>query len=184
MKESVRLYRPHDIDLMVMYLSDEYKLGAELKKCLVAYANGRLYVPPAFELSEADGACFMDKKNPKYIRTRYTLPIALNPYNEEEAAAIEILKQVRSGYRCSFIKMLFRNNSKNLPLLSCIKDNGIVTSKVAAAVTQIKEEETTKIEGKEELSEITSYESLPVSDEPMDDTDDPFSFLNNFMTGI
>lgn len=187
MKETVRLYRPHDMDLMVMYLSEGYKLGSELKKCLIAFAKGEVYIPSEF-VFDPNGATakrfdIKDAKNGKYVKTRYSIPIILNPNKEDEAAAINVLKQVRKGYRCSFIKMLFRNNIITLPLMACINDNGIITKKETFDDVYKKETlKSTTINRKEELS--LKEEEADTELKEIEDDSDPLSFLDDLMTGM
>ena len=125
MRVKIRLYRPHDMDLIALKRSESYKLGTEIKRCLIAYAAGEEYIPPEFSFSDnKDG----------YVGKYYQMHIELNPKKLEEKNAIDILSQIKPGYRCVFLKTLFRSSCPYLPLLVFAEDNGIATSKLEAYI--------------------------------------------------
>jgi len=128
---TIRLYRPHDMDLIVLQRSNNYKLSTEIKKCLTAFARGEVYQAPS--LAEEDMPT-------GYTAKSYQLHLDLNSKNEDEKKVINILAEIKSGFRCAFIKALFRNNCVNLPLLAYGIDNELVTSRqdmLAKTVSQI-----------------------------------------------
>ena len=120
MRVKIRLYRPHDMDLIALKRSESYKLGTEMKRCLIAYANGSVYTPPEFDFKQEPGG---------YVGKSYQMHIELNSKKPEEAEAIKMLQEIRAGYRCAFVKTLFRSNCIFLPLLVFSDSNGLVTSK-------------------------------------------------------
>lgn len=120
MKATIRIHRQHDMDLVLLYRIKAYHLGREMKRCLVAYANMKPYMPPEFDMNDATKG---------YVPTSCVIHINLNPNKPEEAAAIELLKQTRENYRCSFIKALFRSSVPYLPLLAFADDSGFITKK-------------------------------------------------------
>lgn len=120
MKVTIRLHRQHDMDLFSIYRTKSYHIGREMKRCLIAYAKMEPYTPPEFN---------MDDIVEGYIPTSRIIHIELNPKKVDEAAAIELLNHIRRGYRCSFIKALFRSSLSYLPLLAYSDDSGFVTKR-------------------------------------------------------
>jgi len=138
-----------------------------MKRCLIAYANGHVYTPPEFDFNES----------PKgYVGKSYQMHIELNSNKPEEAEAIKMLQEIRAGYRCAFVKTLFRSNCIYLPLLVFSDTNGLVTSKAesfynfmkqtASSVAALKDE---TIDRKEEVSKATepAIEQQPMDPEPI-----------------
>ncbi len=160
MRVKVRLYRPHDMDLIILKQSDTYRLVHEMKCCLIAYANGKVYRPPEFDFNEAYSG---------YIGRMYQTHIELNPKKEEEKAAIDVLKEIRPGYRCAFIKTLFRSNCVYLPLLVFAEDSKLITSradsfyKITKSMNQIGTNKSEKtIETKEEQENETIIDPVTI----------------------
>lgn len=120
MRVKVRLYRPHDMDLITLKRDETYHLGIEMKQCLVAYANGYKYIAPKIDTDELPGG---------YVSKSYQMHIELNPKKPEEEVAINVLKNIRPGYRCAFVKTLFRSSSIYLPLFVFSEDSDIITSR-------------------------------------------------------
>ncbi len=196
MRVKVRLYRPHDMDLIILKKTESYRLAIEMKQCLIAYATGSAYTPPEFDFDEApDG----------YIGKNYQMHIELNPKKQEEKAAIDVLKEIRPGYRCAFIKTLFRSNCVYLPLLVFADNSALITSRAdlfykmtkdmnKSAVTETKEtkdSETPKkeqeIKGKEKagninIEETDSNESEKNETEPVDTSE--FDSLFNSLSSL
>ena len=125
MKVTIRLHRQHDMDLFSIYRTKSYHIGREMKRCLIAYAKMEPYTPPEFN---------MDDVVVGYIPTSRIIHIELNPNKIDEAAAIELLNHIRRGYRCSFIKALFRSSLAYLPLLAYSDDSGFVTKRANTAM--------------------------------------------------
>jgi len=139
------------MDLIALKRLDSYKLGAEMKKCLVAYASGTVYTPPEFNF----------KASPKgYVGKFYQFNIELNDKKPEEAAAIEVLNSVRDGYRCAFLKALFRSNALYLPLMIYADDDEVFTSKREAFYQSLKNTKE-KEEAKEEPILQDEEEEIP-----------------------
>ena len=168
MRVKIRLYRPHDMDLIALKRTESYRLGTEMKRCLIAYATGAIYTPPNIDSHEVPEG---------YVGKTYQMHIELNPKKEEERAAISVLEGIHPGYRCAFIKALFRSNCVYLPLL-IFSDNKIVTSKLDAFYkmtknmnesqpeVNVREIGQEKEERKEELENKKEVESEPLISEP------------------
>ncbi len=196
MKIKIRLYRAHDMDLITMKRSESYKLGAEIKKCLLGYARGEAYIPPPFDFDEHEDG---------YVGRIAQMHIVLSEKKPEEKAAIDLLDGIRPGYRCSFLKNLFRSSCPYLPLMAFADGNGYQTSKEAAWVNAMKgnkqqtqPEEPTKTEDKKpgklkkpvtkpEKQTIRKEESVPketvkpepvIETAPQDDFDSLFAGFN------
>ena len=148
MRYKIRLYSPHDMDLIALSSSDSYNLGDELKKCIISYAKGEAYTPSEFDANEE---LKVD------LSKQHQLNMTLAEKNPEEAAAIGILENIRPGYQCAFIKALFRNNSVSLPL-SAYDKNGSFTV----------HQDVTKTTAKPVVKKTSeSKPSKPVNDEPV-----------------
>ncbi len=120
MKLKVRLYRQHDLDLIALKKTEGYQLGREMKRCLISYAKGELYVPPDIKFEEQENL---------YVEKCCQMNIKLSPQHPEEFSVIMLLNSIRPGYRCSFIKALFRNCATCLPLMAYADGNGYVTTR-------------------------------------------------------
>ena len=121
MKVTIRLHRQHDMDLFSIYRNKSYHIGREMKKCLIAYAKMEPYCPPEFNMDDATTG---------YVPTSCIIHIDLNPNKPDEAVAIDLLKHIKYGYRCSFIKALFRSALPYLPLLAYSDDSGFITKRL------------------------------------------------------
>lgn len=117
---TLRLHRQHDMDLIALYRTDDYKFARELKKVLVSYANGEVYEPKTLDAT---------KFNEAYVPTSVTFHISLNEAKEEEKQALILLSGVKYGYRNSFLKALFRSSITYLPLVAFAKDSGFITKR-------------------------------------------------------
>ena len=154
MRVTVRIHRQHDMDLMSIYRNKAYHIAKEFKKTLVAYANGKIYVPPEIDFdNEIEG----------YVPTSAMIHINLSETNEADAAAIELLKHIKNGYRCSFIKAVFRSSCVYLPLLAYSDDSGFVMAKERIVVKDTLAE---KIEAAKKEEEKVIKAKEPKTDEP------------------
>lgn len=117
---TIRLHRQHDMDLISLYKNKTYHIAKEMKRVLVAYAANETYLP-----ASADAAKFLDG----YIPTSIVVHITLSEKNKAEAQALELLKHVKMGYRCSFIKAVFRSACAYLPLLAYSASSGFVMAR-------------------------------------------------------
>lgn len=105
MQITVRLYRQHDMDLVGLYRTKDFKFQRHLKNALKAYAEGKDYR--------------IDHPGDEDIRKGYVpkivqLHIYLNPSLDNNA--ISVLQTIREGYRGAFLKALFRKYLNNEPL--------------------------------------------------------------------
>ncbi len=152
----VRLHRQHDMDLICLYRIKSFHLGRELKRALIAYANE---VPYVVEISQ-------QQPEKGYVPTSSLLHIVLDDEKPEEAEAIKILNGVKNGYRCSFIKSVFRGSAPYLPLIAFADGNGFVMKKqdTSETIRQIRKNAITKAVSKEEeTSNNTTDVDAPIN---------------------
>lgn len=124
-KITIRIHRQHDMDLMSIYRNKSYHIAKEIKKALIAYANDAVYVPPEVDINnEIDG----------YVPTSAIVHITLSEKKDDERKALELLSHIKYGYRCSFIKAVFRSFLPYLPLLAYSDDSGFVMAKRKAPI--------------------------------------------------
>lgn len=105
MQITVRLYRQHDMDLVGLYRTKDFKFQRHMKNALKAYAEGKDYC--------------IHHPGDKDIRKGYVpkivqMHIYLTP--EQDESAISVLQTIRDGYRGAFLKALFRKYLNNEPL--------------------------------------------------------------------
>lgn len=161
MRVKMRIHRQHDLDLCSLYTIKSYHLGREFKRCLIAYAIMEPYIAPEFDTKDME---------PEYIPLRQVININLNPNKPEEAAAIDVLEHIRPGFRCSFIKALFRTNMPYLPLLAYQDDFGFITSKnnkTAARINSIQTRHVVQM-----LNQLSGTPQPKLNDGIQDDTSD------------
>ena len=91
----IRLYKKNDMDLVA--LADAgYSIPAMLQEAVIAYANG---IPLHFLIDEITP---FDKNGKQTIHTRFRIP-------DSEQNAVFLMKNIKSGCRNSFCKILLRN---------------------------------------------------------------------------
>ena len=110
----VRLYRQHDMDLLTLFFNKEIHLCRLMKRTLVNYINDE-----NIALYDFEDPSVTEGYVPKCVR----LHIHLNEKNERERKVCEFLKELKSGYRCSFVKALFRNSCTYLPMVGYTKNS-------------------------------------------------------------
>ncbi len=121
----VRLYRQHDLDLLTLYFNDNIKLGTLMKRTVLAYANG----------DSVPGTDFGEPENTNgYMPKSACFHIKFNENKESEKEAVELLKCIKPGYRCSFVKALFRNSSAYLPMVAYTNGSDFKMSKLKSYV--------------------------------------------------
>lgn len=117
----IRLYRQHDMDLVTLYYNKSIHLCRLMKKVLVDYVNGDIIEGLEFEEpSTTEGYV------PKCIR----LHIHLNENNPREKAVCDLLQSMKQGYRCSFVKALFRNACTYLPMVGYTAGSAFLMQKI------------------------------------------------------
>lgn len=111
MKATVRIYRRHDADLLQLKAGG-ISVGRLMNKALAAYAAGTPMkaVPPVIR--------------PRAIESypaalRFTLTVS-------DPASIRVLRQIRPGYRCAFLKMLVRSVLAEQTLSCFFNDPAII----------------------------------------------------------
>lgn len=104
---ALRIYRQHDLDLVTLACDKDFHFNRELKRVLIANANGTAYVPkPMSDIFDTEGYV------PRVLRVQFSL----SPDKPDEANAIALLMDIKTGYRCSFLKAIFRNEYLDLPV--------------------------------------------------------------------
>lgn len=122
----VRLYRQHDMDLITLFFDENVRLCKLMKRTLVNYVNGDDVEMLSFdEPSKTEGYV------PKCIR----MHIRLNEANEREKAVIDFLASMKPGFRCSFIKALFRNSCAYIPMVGYTTGSEFLTRKLKSIPT-------------------------------------------------
>lgn len=124
---SIRIYRQHDMDLVTLACDKDFGLGREMKRVLLSAANETPLVP-----KEIPDISFTEGYVPRMIRVQFSL----SPKKPEEAKAFQLLSKVKRGYRCSFLKALFRNQYMTLPLSEYLITSGFVLRKEQRSITQ------------------------------------------------
>ena len=121
MQITLRLHRQHDMDLINLYYRPHFKFQKEIKKSLVEYASGRIHEIVLPDEAPVDG----------YVAKTILMHISLNPNKPEEKAAIDLLSNVKKGFRNSFIKAVFRITLPSIPLTSYMADSGFRIKKTS-----------------------------------------------------
>lgn len=121
MQITLRLHRQHDMDLINLYYRPHFKFQKEIKKSLVEYASGRIHEIVLPDEAPVDG----------YVAKTILMHISLNPNKPEEKAAIDLLSNVKKGFRNSFIKAVFRITLPSIPLTSYMADSGFRIKKAS-----------------------------------------------------
>ena len=120
MRITLRLYRQHDLDLVALYRHKGFYFSKAVKQMIVAYANGSEYTPPEIDPGDISSGL---------VATSVTYHITLDENDPQEAAAIDLLKDIKYGYRNSFIKALVRTYMGVLPLHAYSQSNSMSVSK-------------------------------------------------------
>ena len=156
---TLRLHRQHDLDLISLYRTKGYHLGKEIKKALIAYTKGEIYVPPELESTPEPG----------YVKKINQLHIVFNLNNPDEAQAYLLITNVDDGYRNSFVKTVFRGSLPYLPL-SAYSGNTDMIMKKPDALIQIHNAQKKALEKQKDHSEtvkekqnVFAEESEPIS---------------------
>ena len=159
---TVRVYRQHDMDLMTLAFDKSFHLGREMKRALVAVANNESYNGTTSDYLGTDTSGYV----PKSIREQ----IFLNPADPREKRAIDLLSEIKHGYRCSFIKALFRQSVLFTPLVGyTISSNFAMRHNVALEPAPV---ETAPVESVVEPAAEPVAAEPPVLEESKESTDD------------
>lgn len=148
---SIRIYRQHDMDLVTLACDKDFGLGREMKRVLLSAANETPLAP-----KEIPDISFTEGYVPRLIRVQFSL----SPKKPEEAKAFQLLSKVKRGYRCSFLKALFRNQYMTLPLSEYLITSGFVLKKEQRSMIQDNETNNSVPEKKKE--ELNQTEQIPV----------------------
>lgn len=148
---SIRIYRQHDMDLVTLACDKDFGLGREMKRVLLSAANETPLAP-----KEIPDISFTEGYVPRLIRVQFSL----SPKKPEEAKAFQLLSKVKRGYRCSFLKALFRNQYMTLPLSEYLITSGFVLRKEQKLMIQDSETNNPVPEKKKE--ELHQTEQIPV----------------------
>jgi hypothetical protein len=139
---ALRIYRQHDLDLVTLACDKDFRFNRELKRVLIANANGTAYVPkPMPDIFDTEGYV------PRVLRVQFSL----SPDKPDEANAIALLMDIKTGYRCSFLKAIFRNEYLDLPVEAYTRESKFHLRKHLAydgeaKTTEEKTDETQKAE--------------------------------------
>ena len=148
---SIRIYRQHDMDLVTLACDKDFGLGREMKRVLLSAANETPLTP-----KEIPDISFTEGYVPRMIRVQFSL----SPKKPEEAKAFQLLSKVKRGYRCSFLKALFRNQYITLPLSEYLITSGFVLRKEQKPMIQDNETNNSVPEKKKE--KLHQTEQIPV----------------------
>ena len=132
MNVPIRIYRQHDMDLMTLFYDNSYHLVKEMKRAVIAFANETPYTP-AVPTGALDTSGYIPKS------VRITMYFNDSP---KEQKAVELLRQCKPGYRCAFIKALFRNMNGILPLTGYTKESGFLMRKTYSVVKNDEDRQT------------------------------------------
>lgn len=105
MQVTIRLYRQHDMDLVALYRTEGFRFQKTMKEAVRAFAANA-----DFHIKRPKDAPIEEGYVPKIVQ----MHIMLDPKKDREA--IKILKEIRYGYRSSFLKALFRKYLTTEPL--------------------------------------------------------------------
>lgn len=180
-KKTLRIYRQHDLDLYFLGLCKSFGLGKEIKKALIAEANHLEYTPPKIP----------EIPDTTIVKTKMLLILNFDPNKQEEAMALELLKKVKYGYGCSFMKALFREKLREVPLSAYYLNSGLelsdaeiirgIQKKQRAAIVSkepLKPKETVKEEiFKEESLKEETFEEEAFKEEPFEEESFEESFV-------
>lgn len=96
----MRLYRQHDMDLIVLYLNKEFGFMKALKHALHCYSRKEAFLFSAPDLEEFGIA--------RELKYRYCLTVTLD--TEKDADIIKLLERVKPNNRNEFIKCVMRGS--------------------------------------------------------------------------
>ena len=163
---TVRVYRQHDMDLMTLAFDKSFHLGREMKRALVAVANKEAYNGTTSDYLGTDTSGYV----PKSIREQ----ISLNPADPREKRAIDLLSEIKHGYRCSFIKALFRQSVLFTPLVGyTISSNFAMRHNVALEPAPVEAAPVEPaVEPAEPVEPAAEPVAPPVLEESKESTDD------------
>lgn len=123
----VRLYRQHDMDLITLFCNPDIHLCRLMKRALVNYVNG-----DEVEALSFDEPSVTEGYIPKCVR----MHIRLNEGNARENAVIQLLQSMKPGFRCSFIKALFRNSCAYIPMIGYTTGSSFQMRKLKSVPTE------------------------------------------------
>ena len=108
----IRLYRQHDMDLIVLYLNKDFGFNKALRRALHCYGKEPfLFMSPNLEE-------FGKEREIKYA---YRMELKLN--EEKDADIIELLNRVKPLYRNAFIKSVMRGSMIGPYAYGCMIDS-------------------------------------------------------------
>lgn len=151
----VRLYRQHDLDLMTLYYNERIQLGRLMKKVLLNY------------VSETEKPMLLDFEEPEstngYIPKCVRIHINLSESNEADRRVIALLKEIKPGYKCAFVKALFRNTCTYLPMVAYTEGSDFAMRKTLKAVTMPDPAPVKEVK----VPEVTKPKSIEVQPAPV-----------------
>lgn len=119
----IRLYRQHDMDLIVLYLNKEFGFIKALRRALHCYGKESfLFMAPNLEEFGKD----------REIKYAYRMELKLN--EEKDADIIELLNRVKPLYRNAFIKSVMRGSMIGAYAYGCMieADENVIAEDIIA----------------------------------------------------
>lgn len=119
---SIRLYRRHDIDLISLYKNPELNFKAAILMTLNSYAKGEslLFLPA--------------ESNIKIKEYKYMYQIFIKIDRAKYTDVINLLDNVKEGYRTIFIKSVLRGTLIGTNASACLKNNDNSLDKINTAI--------------------------------------------------
>lgn len=119
---SIRLYRRHDIDLISLYKNPELNFKAAILMTLNSYAKGEslLFLPA--------------ESNIKIKEYKYMYQIFIKIDRSKYPDVINLLDNVKEGYRTIFIKSVLRGTLIGTNAGACLKNNDNSLDKINTAI--------------------------------------------------
>ena len=121
MQVTIRLYRQHDMDLIRMYMNKAIRFTEEVKRALIAYANGKIYT-----ISITDSTPSFQG----YLKTSILMHVSIDAKKNPEV--ITLFSRIKPGQRNAFIKTVTRRSMSELPLSAYFAGDGIIMSRSEA----------------------------------------------------
>lgn len=112
---TMRLHRQHDMDLIHLYRIPGFSFQKEMKQALVNFAEGQAY---SIQIPE-------EEPETGYVPSCVRVHFLLDKTKPQEKKALDILNEIKTGYRNSFLKSVFRANLSYIPLDSFAEGDGL-----------------------------------------------------------
>ncbi len=104
------------MDLIMKKLDKRYHLGREIKRALIAQANGYEYIAPDYSING------YNEITPKSL----LINLSFETTKPEELATLEMMKKIEPGDKCDFIKAVYRASCKTHVNFLLFPEAGVV----------------------------------------------------------